>query len=167
MICAAIAAVGPGTPSGATEVPAASASVKQDGGKYFDAAGNPTYHVGPDGTVDWYTYSGYRRYNSECIVCHGPDGDGSSFAPALANSLKTMNYTDFLGTVAAGRVNVTSSQDNVMPTFGTNKNVMCYIDDIYVYLRARSDGVVLEGRPAKYELKSGKAKTDEDQCMGP
>ena len=26
-----------------------------------------------------------------------------------------------------------------MPSFGTDRNVMCYLDDIYVYLRARSD----------------------------
>lgn len=149
------------------DVPASSASVKQERGKYFDAAGNPTYHVGADGAVDWYTFSGFRRYNSSCIVCHGPDGGGSSFAPALANSLKTMSYADFYATVAGGRVNVTSSQDNVMPAFGTNKNVMCYLDDIYVYLRGRADGVIPNGRPAKNEPKSNQAKKDEDSCMGP
>jgi hypothetical protein len=35
-----------------------------------------------------------------------------------------------------------------MPAFGTNPNVMCYLDDIYAYLRARSDGVIGRGRPA-------------------
>lgn len=154
-------------PAQAASTPAGSASVKEEGGKYYDATGTPTYHVGADGTVDRYTMSGYLRYNSNCNVCHGPDGNGSSFAPALANSLKTMSYSDFLATVAGGRVNVTSSQDNVMPAFGTNKNVMCYIDDIYVYLRARADGVVPEGRPEKNEPKSAQAKKDEDQCMGP
>ena len=34
-----------------------------------------------------------------------------------------------------------------MPRFGDNKNVMCYIDDIYVYLRARADDAVPGGRP--------------------
>jgi hypothetical protein len=32
-----------------------------------------------------------------------------------------------------------------MPAFGTNPNVMCYLDDIYAYLRARSDGVIGAG----------------------
>jgi hypothetical protein len=59
-----------------------------------------------DGTVDWYTYSGYRRYHSECHVCHGPTAMGSTYAPALKNSLKTMSYGDFLGVVASGRKNV-------------------------------------------------------------
>ena len=36
-------------------------------------------------------------------VCHGPDGEGSSYAPALATSLKTMNYAEFFGTVVSGR----------------------------------------------------------------
>ena len=52
-------------------------AVKNEDGKYFDKDGNPTYNIKPDGTVDWYTYSGFRRYHSECHVCHGPDGMGS------------------------------------------------------------------------------------------
>ncbi len=48
------------------------AAVKSEDGKYLDKDGNPTYKVIADGTVDWYTYSGYRRYHSECHVCHGP-----------------------------------------------------------------------------------------------
>ncbi len=56
-----------------------------------------------DGTVDWNTFSGFRRYHSACIVCHGPDGEGSSYAPALANSLKTIGYADFFGIVVGGK----------------------------------------------------------------
>ncbi len=41
-----------------------------------------------------------------------------------------------------------------MPAFGTNPNVMCYLDDIYAYLKARSDGVVGRGRPAKTSTRS-------------
>ena len=59
------------------------AAVKSENGKYFDKEGNPTFKVAADGTVDWYTYSGFRRYHSECHVCHGPDGMGSTYAPAL------------------------------------------------------------------------------------
>src|SRR5947199_4548490 len=86
------------------------AAVKSEEGKYFDKEGNPTFKVSADGAVDWYTYSGYRRYHSECHVCHGPDGMGSSYAPALKDSLKSMSYGDFLGVVASGRKNVTTSQ---------------------------------------------------------
>jgi methanol metabolism-related c-type cytochrome len=142
------------------------AAVKSENGKYLDKEGNPTFKVGADGTVDWYTYSGFRRYHSECHVCHGPDGMGSTYAPALKDSLKTMDYADFLGVVATGRKNVSSAQENVMPAFGDNKNVVCYLDDIYVYLRARANDAIPRGRPAKHEDKPPAVQKAEDACMG-
>jgi methanol metabolism-related c-type cytochrome len=142
------------------------AAVKSEDGKYLDKEGNPTFKVAPDGTVDWYTYSGFRRYHSECHVCHGPDGMGSTYAPALVNSLKTMSYGDFMGVVASGRKNVTTSQENVMPAFGDNPNVACYMDDLYVYLRARANDAIPRGRPAKHEDKSAAYTKAEDSCMG-
>jgi len=67
------------------------AAVKNDGGRYYDKQGNPTYKIQADGTVDWATYSGFRRYHSECHVCHGPDGEGSTYAPALSHSLQSID----------------------------------------------------------------------------
>ena len=142
------------------------APVKDENGKYFDKAGNPTYKIQSDGTVDWYTYSGYRRYHSECHVCHGPDAEGSSFAPALKESLKRLSYADFLEVVASGRKNVTTASENVMPAFGTNPNVSCYMDDIFIYTRARANDAVGRGRPAKHEDKSPAAEAAEKSCMG-
>jgi methanol metabolism-related c-type cytochrome len=140
-------------------------AVKEEGGKYLDADGNPTYKI-ENGTVDWYTFSGYRRYHSDCHVCHGPDGTGSSYAPALVNSLKTMDYATFLSIVAEGRKNVGGGKENVMPAFGDNKNVYCYMDDLYVYLRARADGAAPRGRPPKKSNKPQAAKDAEASCMG-
>lgn len=71
------------------------AVASSDDGKYADKDGNPTFKISQDGTVDWYTYSGFRRYHSDCHVCHGPDGEGSSYASALAESLKTPSDVDF------------------------------------------------------------------------
>src|SRR4051794_10756144 len=141
-------------------------AVKEENGKYSDKDGNPTYNIKADGTVDWYTYSGYRRYHSDCHVCHGPDGEGSSYAPALSQSLKNMDYGDFLGVVASGRRNVTSSQENVMPAFGDNPNVACYMDDLYVYLRARANDAVGRVRPGKHEDKPEAYTKAETSCMG-
>jgi len=141
-------------------------AVKSEDGKYFDKEGNPTFKVAADGTVDWYTYSGFRRYHSECHVCHGPDGLGSTYAPALKDTLKTMSYGDFLGIVASGRKNVSSSQENVMPAFGDNPNVACYMDDIYVYLRARANDAIGRVRPAKHEDKPAAYTQAEDSCIG-
>jgi len=142
------------------------AAVKSEDGKYLDSQGNPTYKVQADGTVDWYTYSGYRRYHSECHVCHGPDGMGSTYAPALKDSLKTLGYGDFLGIVASGRKNVNTAQENVMPAFGDNPNVACYMDDLYIYLRARANDAVARGRPPKHEDKTPAYTQAENSCMG-
>jgi len=124
------------------------------------------YKIAPDGTVSWPVYSGFRRYHSDCHVCHGPDGMGSSFAPALVDSLKRLSYDQFIDTVTNGRKNVSTSADKVMPSFGVNPNVMCYIDDIYAYLKARSDGALPRGRPEKHEDKPADAKAREDACLG-
>jgi methanol metabolism-related c-type cytochrome len=144
-----------------------STAVSSEGGKYFDAEGIPTYNVKEDGTVDWYTYSGFRMYHSECHVCHGPDGLGSSYAPALHDSLQRLDYYKFMEIVASGQQNVAmqGGSQSVMPAFGTNKNVMCYIDDLYVYLRARADDKIGRGRPAKKEPKSEEARKAQDECM--
>ena len=82
---------------------AGQAAKTEKDGKWETADGHPTYNITSDGTVDWYTFSGFRRYHSECHVCHGPDGEGSSYAPGLMESLRTITYEDFMGLVASGR----------------------------------------------------------------
>lgn len=153
-------------PAFADDKPADPKAVKEEDGKFFDVSGAPTYSIKPDGTVDWFTYSGFRRYHSECHVCHGPEGLGSSYAPALVDSLKTMDYYKFQEIVVGGRENVGGGNDKVMPSFGLNKNVMCYLDDIYVYLRARSDGALGRGRPQKRADKPPGVTDAEKACLG-
>lgn len=142
------------------------AAVSSDDGKWTDKDGTPTFKIEADGTVDWYTFSGFTRYNSECLRCHGPDGVGSTYAPALIDSMKRLSYTDFYAVVAGGKKDVSASQNLVMPANGENKNVMCYIDAIYVYLRARGDGAVDRGRPQKHAPKPASFAKAEDECMG-
>lgn len=144
------------------------AAVKVEDGKYFDAEGHPTFHVTNEGKkFDWYAYSGYRRYHAECHVCHGPDGMGSTYAPALKDSLKRLSYEEFIGIVAGGRQNHTAGGgESVMPAFGDNKNVMCYADDLYVYLKARAAGAMGRIRPSDKEDKPEAAKKAEKECLG-
>ncbi|MHA3915293.1 c-type cytochrome, methanol metabolism-related [Halovulum sp. GXIMD14793] len=136
-----------------------------EGGRSFTADDVPTYLIAEDGTVDWPTFSGFRRYHAECHVCHGPDGEGSTYAPALKQSALDMDYYDFLEVVASGRQKVGASDNSVMPAFGTNKNIMCYLDDIYVYLKARGTDAVARGRPAKKLPKPDEIREAEDDCM--
>ncbi|HEV8388237.1 MAG TPA: c-type cytochrome, methanol metabolism-related [Dongiaceae bacterium] len=124
------------------------------------------YHIAADGTVDWPTFSGFRRFNSTCFVCHGPDGAGSSFAPALVESLKHMSYEQFTDIVVNGKTEVNTANQRKMPSFGTDPNVMCYLDDIYAYLKARSDGALGRGRPPKHADKPPEAAEAENACMG-
>lgn len=135
-------------------------------GRYFTEDDIPTFNVADDGTIDWLSYSGFRRYHSECHVCHGPEGEGSSYAPALKQSAIDMDYYDFYDVVVNGRQKVNAAENSVMPGFGDNPNVMCYLDDIYVYLKARGVEAVPRGRPPKKEAKSDVIREDENACLG-
>jgi methanol metabolism-related c-type cytochrome len=124
------------------------------------------YKIEKDGTVDWATFNGYRRFNGNCETCHGFDGEGSSFGPRLVDSLKTMSHDKFVEIVTNGKQDVNAAQTLKMPAFGTNPNVMCYIDDIYTYLKARADGALGRGRPEKHAPKPQSATDAENACMG-
>lgn len=162
---AAIAAMITWPATGQETVPGREGVTVEDG-KYMTEDGGVTYNVKEDGTVDWYTYSGFRRYHSECHVCHGPDGLGSSYAPALATSTKDMDFFQFSEVVMSGReVKKPDGSISKMPAFGDNQNVACYVEDIYAYLRARADGKLERGRPQKKEDKPNTAKEAESACL--
>lgn len=141
-------------------------------GKWQLKDGTPTYNIIKDGDVvkevDWYTYSGWRRYHAECHVCHGPNAGGSTFAPALADSLKTMTYEKFLQVVASGQIRDVGGTQFVMPALGDNKNVMCYVDDLYVYIKARATGAMPPGRLSADQRaeKPKEAREYEESCVG-
>ena len=86
--------------------------------------------------------NGYRRYNSACNHCHGPDGVGSTFAPSLIEH--PLPYPRFREIVEQG----SASGVSVMRGFADDPNVAPYVRDIYLYLEARADGSVGRGRPA-------------------
>jgi mono/diheme cytochrome c family protein len=112
---------------------------------FIFSAAAPYYQEG--GKVDFGTYNGFRRYHSECHVCHGPAGLGSSYAPALMTSLQRLSFHEFVDITVRGRV----GRDNlVMPGFAGNMNVLPYLHDIYAYLKARSDGVIGAARPQRF-----------------
>jgi mono/diheme cytochrome c family protein len=94
-----------------------------------------------DGRVDARTYNGFRRYHAGCNHCHGPDGLGSTVGPSLIERLLPIErFRDIV-------LNGLSEGSAVMKGFAGDPNVSPYLDDIYAYLQARTDGVLGRGRP--------------------
>jgi len=152
---------------------AKSQGVKFEDGRYRNKDGDPQPVITKDYMVDWGTWNGFRRYHDACHVCHGPNAGGSTFAPALAESLKTIDYNTFVATVSSGKRENKGGTEFVMPSFGTDKNIMCYLDDIYTYIKARSnysasggkEGMP-PGRPNGREDITDEAKKAADDCTG-
>ena len=145
---------------------AKSQGFKFEDGRYRNKDGDPQYVVTKDYMVDWGTWNGFRRYHDACHVCHGPNALGSTFAPALADSLKTMDYSTFIATVSGGRTVNRAGTTYVMPAFGSDRNIMCYIDDIYTYIKARSTDAMPPGRPNGREDVSPETQKAANDCTG-
>ena len=96
--------------------------------------------------VDKFLIRGFRAF-SQCQVCHGIDGNGSTIAPSLVQKLKEIDKVNFTEKV----VNGYKGQIGVMPPWGGNPNVMKNLENLYVYLKARSDGVIPSGRLTRYD----------------
>ena len=114
-------------------------------------AAEPKPYTIKDGKVDMGTYKGYLYYGDSCMRCHGPDGLGSSYAPNLTDSLKRLSKQEMEETVINGKKEVSQSSDLVMPSFGLNQDVAENLDNIYAYLKARSDGALGRGHPEHIE----------------
>lgn len=97
-----------------------------------------------DGTkVDSETMKGFRAWRAAaCDRCHGANQEGL-VGPSLIASLKTLSKDDFAKAVIDGRL------EKGMPAFKTSKTVTENIDNLYAYLKGRSDGAITR---AKVEL---------------
>src|SRR5690606_37912515 len=97
--------------------------------------------------VDKETYIGWRTFHSACHQCHAQGAVGSSFAPSLIQRLNGMSKDVFEQRVLNGF----QGQIGVMPPFKDNPNVVPRIDALYAYLKARSDGALPPGKPARLD----------------
>ena len=95
-----------------------------------------------------------------------PRWHGLDLRPRLKDSLKHLSYEEFIGILVGGKQDINAAEQKVMPAFGDNKNVMCYSDDLYVYLKARASGAIGRVRPSDKEDKPEAAKQHEKECMG-
>ena len=132
---------------------------------------DPVPYVVVDGKVDRSTYLGWRVFHSTCYICHGIDAIGTSVAPDLTEKVKSMTPVDFsiavlfrypiivgfddisgddltaLRQAFIEEVKRHERGDLMMPTWNHDPNVKPHVIDLYAYLRARSDGILGEGRP--------------------
>jgi mono/diheme cytochrome c family protein len=118
-----------------------SAALSPEGVK--DAAADDTkalYTVVDGDKVDHNTMEGFRTWRAAaCDRCHGANQEGL-VGPSLINSLKTLSKEDFVKTVSEGRI------EKGMPPWKESKNVMANIDNLYAYLKGRSDGKITRAK---------------------
>jgi len=94
----------------------------------------PLYTVVDGYKVDANTMNGFRAWRAAaCDRCHGANQEGL-VGPSLIESLKTMSKDDFIKTVRDGRL------DKGMVSWKNSKMVMDNIDNLYAYLKGRSNG---------------------------
>jgi mono/diheme cytochrome c family protein len=107
------------------------------------------YHQAPRDTVSQTVYDGWKQFNLNCARCHGEDALGTTIAPHLIVSLRPdgpINTKElFVQTVCAGR------PAKGMPAWCSLGLGMDKIEDIYAYVKGRSDGKIAPGRPAVRE----------------
>ncbi len=95
--------------------------------------------------VDKSTYVGWRTYHAVCHTCHAQDAVGSSFAPSLLDRLQGVSKERFMDVVLNGF----TGQIGVMPGWKADPNVLPRVDDLWSFLKARSDGALGPGKPKK------------------
>ena len=90
--------------------------------------------------VDSETMKGFRAWRSAaCDRCHGANQEGL-VGPSLVTSLKTLSKEEFVKTVTIGRL------DKGMQSFGNSPVVMDNMDQLYAYLKGRSDGAITRAK---------------------
>ena len=105
------------------------------------AAGDQKLVTVVDGyKVDANTMNGFRAWRAgACDRCHGANQEGL-VGPSLLESLKTLSKEDFVKTVRDGRL------EKGMVGFSSSKMVMDNIDNLYAYLKGRSDGNITRAK---------------------
>ena len=104
-------------------------------------AGNAKLYTVSDGyKVDANTMNGFRAWRAgACDRCHGANQEGM-VGPSLVESLKTLTKEEFVKTVRDGRL------EKGMVGFSTSKMVMDNMDNLYAYLKGRSDGAITRAK---------------------
>ena len=103
------------------------------------SASTPLYTVKDGNQVDPKTLQGWKTWRAmACERCHGASQEGL-VGPALVNSLKVLTKDQFHTTITQGRL------EKGMPNFGGVKLVTDTWENLYAYLKGRSDGNIAPG----------------------
>ena len=99
-----------------------------------------------DGTkVDAKTLDGFKIWRAAaCDRCHGANQEGM-VGPSLIESLKKLTKAEFVTTLKDGRL------EKGMPPWNTNEQVMKGVDNLYAYLKGRSDGAITKAKVSAME----------------
>ena len=90
--------------------------------------------------VDANTMNGFRAWRAAaCDRCHGASQQGL-VGPSLLESFKTLSKESFAKVMAEGRL------EKGMPSFSTSPTVMGHMDDLYAYLKGRSNGDITRAK---------------------
>ena len=104
------------------------------------SAQDKPYTVQDGYKVDAETMKGFRTWRAAaCDRCHGANQEGM-VGPSLLASLKTLTKEEFVTTVRDGRL------QKGMQSFGTSPQVMANMDQLYAYLKGRSDGAITRAK---------------------
>lgn len=124
----------PATPAVAPAAPASPADAAP-----VNPDGKP-YKVVDGYKVDEYTLSGFHTWRSAaCDRCHGANQEGM-VGPSLVESLKVLTKDEFITTLTNGR------PEKGMPQWKENPQVMGHINQLYAYLKGRSDGAITRAK---------------------
>lgn len=107
-------------------------------------AEDKSYSVTDGNKLDAQSYKGFKLYRNWCARCHGTYGQGM-VGPNLADSLKIISKEEFFATVKNGKAGSIGS----MPAWKANPKVMKGREQLYSYLKARSDGAIGVVKPKK------------------
>jgi mono/diheme cytochrome c family protein len=95
--------------------------------------------------VDKFTMDGFRTWRSAaCDRCHGANQEGL-VGPSLIERLKVLTKEEFKNTVTNGRL------EKGMPSFSGSERVTKYMDNLYAYLKGRSDGAIVKAKPIEMD----------------
>ncbi len=98
------------------------------------------YKVVDGNKVDAETLKGFRTWRAAaCDRCHGANQEGM-VGPSLISSLKTLSKDEFTKVMADGR------PEKGMPGWASNPSVMNNINQLYAYLKGRSDGAITQAK---------------------